>query len=225
MPRRSSSPAGVGRQPSRSNASYWRGVHQRFESDEQFKEAVSKDHEIVSAAGALIMAIAFAGLTQTPYEQHDSLSMRSAMKSAGKAEEEVQQYESWQLVLRFSYVTFTMLAVGCSSFATLTSMRTGLMLTLHPATATVGLLEALSVARDERKMVPGRTLHPWRALKYSVIFLLCAVCIYVLCVYSMIEFSVSLLVLGLTLHLWDAEDSVHSRVQDPDEIARRSKQS
>ena len=70
-----------------------------------------------SNVGALLMGIAFAGLTQTPYDaQKDSLTINAVWsREKGLA--------GWQLALRIAYVSLTMLAAGFSSFATLTAMR------------------------------------------------------------------------------------------------------
>ena len=224
MPRRATSPAPALRAPERTsslrnNSSYWRRVHARFhddgsEQDKAFKEAVSKDQEIISAVGAIFMGIAFAGLTQTPYDaQTDSLTIRGMRNVTGSSNDKDKMLAEWQLALRFAYVSLTMLAAGFSSFATLTSMRTSLMLTLHTAADTSELLEMLAERRDARWCVPLRTLYPWVALKWSVVCLLLAVCLYVLCIYSIYEFALSVVVFSFTLLLWVGEDTLHDKTQ------------
>lgn len=202
----------------KTNLSYWEKLYSRFkaetkeEQDNAFKEATMKDQEIVATAATLIMGFAFGGLTQTPYEQHDTITMAKALKSEGSDDRVVQGYKYWQLVLRCLYVMLTMLAVAFSSLSSLVAMRTSIMLALHPAKDTLRLLESLAQKRDNWWFL--RTLYPFKALKFSVVFLLLAVCDYILCEYSHVEFTLSLLLLGLTLIRWFSEDIMHNRAQD-----------
>ena len=161
-------------------------------SHHAFKEAVLKDMEVNATAGNLIMTIAFAGLTITPYHNDNTLSWGGALAGVGKE----SALQNWQMWLRLLYVLLTMAAAALACFAFLFAMRTQLMLTLHPAELAADLLDQLAHKYAERR-VAGlviRRLYPFDANKYAVVALLAAASTYVLCIYSWVEFVVCFLI-------------------------------
>jgi len=173
---------------------FWGAVHCRFgDNHAAFKDAVVKDLELVAMVGGLIMTVAFAGLSMSPYAQED-LTLKA---------DEVDI----KVVLRMIYVFFVVAGCCFSSAGTLIAIRTVLLVNASPVTDTLQLLVNVSNLRT----LPW--LHAFNAIKAAVVSMLLAVCTFVLCSYSYYEFTICAVMMALTIGLLNQEDANHAKAR------------
>lgn len=106
-----------------------------------------------------------------------------------------------RLIVRWLYTLFVALAIGTSSFGTLTALRAKLMLSSLPAASVLDVYISLT---DKRLF--ARYLYPFNAIKFAIYCLGAAVILLIEAKYGIEECLISAFVLITLCWAWQRED-------------------